>query len=92
MHIPVVDLDKPSSHVVVTAPTLADARHVCISVDGMFALISYGDENCAELWRVQDGEGNIQLVFCTRFTPPDHDMPDREGSTRAVISGKARFW
>ncbi|KAG9042981.1 hypothetical protein FS837_010170 [Tulasnella sp. UAMH 9824] len=87
----VVDLDKSDRHEVVTVPTLADARHVCISRDGMFALISYGDQNCVELWRVQDRFGNLQLVFCTRFTPPEQGTPDRKGGTGAAISGKARF-
>ncbi|KAG8925021.1 hypothetical protein FRC01_010780 [Tulasnella sp. 417] len=84
-----VDLDKPDWHDVDTAPTLADARHVCISEDGIFALISYGDENGAELWRVREQSGTVRLVFCTRFTPPN--PPAREGDRRAVISGKARF-
>lgn len=83
----VLDLNNPDHPIVATAPTLASARHICVSQDGIFALVSYEDANCAELWRVQDRSKNLQLVFRARFAPPDCG----KGGTPVKISGKARF-
>ncbi|KAG8996738.1 hypothetical protein FRB90_012654, partial [Tulasnella sp. 427] len=81
-----------SQHVVLAkAPTLADARHICVSGDGNFALISYRDKNGPSLWRLQEGDGNMRLIFRGRYSP--HDPESRESSSDAenTVSGKAQF-
>lgn len=75
---------------VAQAPTLADARNICVSRDGRFALISYGDGNCPELWRLRDLKGNMELLFRGRFAP--HGPEAREGNTEDARFVKACFW
>lgn len=83
----VIDVDGtvPSTEAVL----LADARHICVSREGSFALVSYGNGDFPQLWQIQDRIGTIQLELCREYAPPrssssSHELPK--------ISGKARFW
>ncbi|KIO25365.1 hypothetical protein M407DRAFT_210637 [Tulasnella calospora MUT 4182] len=62
-----MDLDAPRS--IAQAPILADARNICVSRNGRFAVISYGDGSWPELWQLRDLKGRMQLLFRGTFAP-----------------------
>lgn len=89
----VIDLDAVGGgRSVAEAPTLADARHICVSKDGHHAIISYADGSYPELWKLRDKSGKMQLLFRGRFTPMDPGATQRNGDPIPTTSGKARFW
>lgn len=92
---PVIELgDGKQRRSVAVAPILAKARHLCVSSNGQFALVSYRDGDPPELWRLRSQSGRPQLVFRGRFFAPQ--APEKsstsEGPTGHTVSGKARFW
>ncbi|KAG9040805.1 hypothetical protein FS837_013066 [Tulasnella sp. UAMH 9824] len=88
----VIDLDAAGGgRSVAEAPTLADARHICVSKDGHHAIISYADGSCPEVWKLRNKSGKMQLLFRGRFTPMDPGATQRNGDPIPTTSGKARF-
>ncbi|KIO17627.1 hypothetical protein M407DRAFT_227814 [Tulasnella calospora MUT 4182] len=68
---------------------LAAARHICVSRDGKFALVSYDNGYCPELWQLRDDQGNFGLELWRDYAPPDPSSSG--GATEHGISGKAHF-
>ncbi|KIO25401.1 hypothetical protein M407DRAFT_25304 [Tulasnella calospora MUT 4182] len=88
----VIDLDAVGGgRSVAEAPTLAEARHICVSKDGQHAIVSYADGSCPELWKLRDRAGKMQLLFRGRFTPMDPETTQRNGDPSPATAGKARF-
>ncbi|KAG8930057.1 hypothetical protein FRC01_003353 [Tulasnella sp. 417] len=85
-------IDADSDACFAEASILADARHICVSQEGSFALVSYANGDCPELWQLQDSQGEIQLELCRGYAPPSASSPDREVGGQHSVSGKARFW
>lgn len=84
-------IDADTNACFAEASILADARHICVSREGSFALVSYDNGDCPELWQLQDRHGIIQLELCRGYAPLSLSSSDREGSVQHTISGKARF-
>ncbi|KAG8991861.1 hypothetical protein FRB90_001203, partial [Tulasnella sp. 427] len=88
-----VDLETSQHVVLAKAPTLADARHICVSGDGNFALISYRDKNGPTLWRLQDQDQDrkMRLIFRGRYSPNDPEPRESSSDAENTVSGKAQF-
>lgn len=83
-------IDKQQRRVA-AAPILAKARHLCVSSNGQFALVSYRDGDPPELWRLRSQSGIPQLVFRGRFFTPQTLEKSENTSKAPTVSGKARF-
>ncbi|KIO25454.1 hypothetical protein M407DRAFT_8421 [Tulasnella calospora MUT 4182] len=86
--LPIYDIDNQRVSAVV--PVWGDARHVTVSRNGKFALISYAAPVPPELWRIRVfSQGSVSLELCHMYLPPPATLEGAPSTTEFV--GQARF-
>ncbi|KAG9049963.1 hypothetical protein FS837_008313 [Tulasnella sp. UAMH 9824] len=82
--------DIDNQRVLAVVPVWGDARHVTVSRNGKFALISYAAPVPPELWRIRIlAQGTVSLELCHMYIPPSATS---EGATSTPeVVGQARF-